>query len=249
MSAKQAQASAAPSALSVAKLVNAQPKAAATAHHTAALAQLAASTSAVNVQHAGATPKQAAATPDPAFDNVTPGRGSHCAPAPSPALSPYFAGISKPVLGQSRAMTPYECVLFQDRVYADWCSERLSHARLLVMLQHKHSCHGARQHVVLLCRLLRSDSDEEPEPQPGMDKTVPSWSEKNAIWEACLKFEHINPDKVFGECARTVDLEAYFPESDPTYWQNRPPSPGWGRDKLKQSEVEYFNSCRKYKPM
>jgi hypothetical protein len=43
-------------------------------------------------------------------NNVTPGRGEHChRAAHTPSLSPYFAGLPKPVLGESREMTPYEC--------------------------------------------------------------------------------------------------------------------------------------------
>ena len=69
-----------------------------------------------NTEILAATPEHSgvAAKASGLHNNVTPGRGTYYNPdeqqeARDVSLSPYFAGCPRPVLGESRMMTPYEC--------------------------------------------------------------------------------------------------------------------------------------------
>jgi hypothetical protein len=100
------------------------------------------------------------------------------------------------------------------------------------------------------CSQLRSDSDGEEDRGPV--RAAPAWSHKDRIWEAALRLQHINPEKVFGPPPRTVDLEEMFPEPGvPTGTQRpfRKVSIGWAQDRVTAEEIAYYESRRNFKPI
>lgn len=72
------------------------------------------------------------------------------------------------------------------------------------------------------------------------------------LWADVVRMQHINPERVYGRCPVTVDLEAVFPAPDvPTYSGTSRPfravSVGWSRDRVNDTDIAYYNSCRSFK--